>query len=129
MCEEVVQWHASLAVTAEIARQLRRPMSDGTRVVSWWQVNAPRRSFQDAVDVFPEAVAIFFSFLTYLVVPDDELILLETTAEVLLDSPHQVAIPSISGLHLAENDVVLLDPLARGWGEDTHFGPEHEGCQ
>ena len=79
--------------------------------------------------MFPEAVAIFFSLMTYLVVPDDELILLETTAEVLLDSPHQVAIPMISGLHSAENDVVVSDPLARGWGEDTHFVRVYEGYQ
>ena len=115
-----------------LRRQLRRPMSAGTRAVSYtygWQVNAPIRLFEDAVDVLAEAIAIAFSFQTSLVVPDDELLLLETTAEVLLDSPHQVAIPSISGLHLAENDVVLLDLPAIDRSEDTHLVREHEGCQ
>ena len=129
MCEEVVPWNASLAVTAEIARQLRRPMSEGTRVVSWWLVIALLRLFQDAPYVLAEAIAIASSVRTSLVVPDDEHLLLETTAEVILDSPHQVAIPSIVGLHLAENDVVFPDPPAIGWGEDTHLGRLPEGCQ
>ena len=105
-------------------------MSAGTRAVSYgWRVITPVRLYEDAVDVLAVAIAIFFTLPTSLVVPDDELLLRETSAFVLLDSPHQVAIPPIVGLHLAEHDVVFPDPPAIGWGEDTHLFGLPEGCQ
>ena len=107
-------------------------MSAGTRVVSYtygWRVIAPRRLYKNAVHVFAEAMAIVSFCLTCLVVPDVELLLRETTAFVLVDLPHQVAIVSIIGLHMAENDIALLDLRARDWGEDTHLVRVHEGCQ